>query len=185
MTKPITPQIVTRLNLPEGNPPGRVYFHESGIQSFSGEGYTATFLEEDFYLHSVPGTDPISRATRHTSALWMRDNLPRSAKEYLYLVGILWGNEQKDKLWDFFGFEGIPKSPKDWPGNADIFSFYLSKGVLVPRHGPYVNVTCEEGFDLVAAEGRHRKRCHNMGEFRLHPPKIRVRNKLTDIVITR
>lgn len=185
MTKPITPRIVARWNLPGslpgGSPPGRAYFHESGLQSFSGEEY-AGCVGEEFYLPSSPGVDPISRATRQV-AHFFRWGLPAAARNFQYLVGILWGNEQKDKLWDFFGFRDISTSPKDWPGNAELVSFVMKNGVLVPEEAGYKAICCEDGIEVMNAEAMHRRRSQNMEAFRLHPPKIGVRGTLAEFLI--
>lgn len=185
MTGENAPRIMARWNIPKGTPPGRVYFHESGIQSFSGEDYVAFVahvagVDDDFPM-TDPETDPILRAQRYVSRLWRWGELPTQTWKFQYLIGVLWGNKKRDKLLDFFGFKGISRK---WPGNPEIYSFIMENGVLVAEPGNHIKaIGCGDGLIILGEEEKYRRRTKSPADFARHPQKIKGLDSLAEFDI--
>ncbi len=152
-------RFIGQINLPEAKTPTRAYVHEAGIGAYITSG-------EPFHVDSIT---PIQNARRHLEEVLTRGLVvPQNLQ---YMIAILWGNEDKEKVVDCFGFSGIQGFPH-WPGNPEVQSWVLINGVY--HHNPEIqrNITCGDGLLILGQEEGYRRHCKTLESYLQNPPPL-------------
>ncbi|MEK6945425.1 MAG: hypothetical protein AABW63_01395 [Nanoarchaeota archaeon] len=91
---------------------------------------------------------------------------------YLFSLthAIMWGDDNGNKMIDFFGIGKNCSLDGDWNSNPDIFSWVTRDGLIVPRES-ISEVTCGKGFIILGEEERYR-RSTSQETYLSIPPKI-------------
>ncbi|MFA5992970.1 MAG: hypothetical protein WC796_04660 [Candidatus Pacearchaeota archaeon] len=142
---------------PENQIPFRCYFHDSvNKRSINDE---STLNDLTFLLNE-----------------WNR-RIMIGDQSYSYLIGLDWGDrygpigaERYSSMLDLVAVSDIDTSPEpqNWPGNPVKSSFVFKEGVWQPENR---EVTCGDGWLIVAAEELYRRKCRNLQEYLNNPPK--------------
>lgn len=155
--KPKIECIVNIENLPiESGPSGRIYIHKSGLYSAFG---SQKFAIEYARMAFTEYIDPRAKGERKV----IRDT-------YQFLIGILWGNPEHNKMIDFIGITGLTSNPEDWPGNQDSENWIVRNGILVPdnekkRYSGISPLTCGDGRIILGEEEKWRRTCNTFEEY--------------------
>jgi hypothetical protein len=169
---PNRPNIITRFNLPDYRVPVRAYLHGAGFEIWGEQSVS---------------TDPIEVAKDYLFKTL--DSLGRRIASFDYVLAFMWGQfdpEGQDKeghrVIDCFGYSGVPKLQKDWPGNSDGEGWVMKDGLYVKKEDiTLAGLTCEDCDIIKGKEGEYRRTCKNLNEFIRNPPKIQGLEYLTRV----
>ncbi len=129
-----------RVNLPNKEPPGRVYISSLGLKEVyesyeNAIKYVVSFLEarKDVMI------------------------------DFDYFLASVWADtRRRDKVIDFFGYNKI----ENWPGNPEVKSWIVRNGHYLPHLG----TTCEDTLILLGREGEYRKTTSDLKSYIEIPP---------------
>ena len=116
-----------KINLNDAKFPGRLYLHNYGIEVF--------------------GSNPIPTAKNEYRAC-----LNKIGGDYLWVIGILWGDDIPNSVVEIFAYNNIEK--KIWPGNPEVDYFQFRSRFLIdkPRY-----LTCGDGLMILGREEEFRR----------------------------
>jgi hypothetical protein len=197
MPKQINLDILARMNKPSANPSGRVYIHKYGLDVFNidTENEKHLYLTSNCRIKDARIWNALNHYQKVCSQTYETDHKtfgdPETEGEthlFKFIIGILWGTDDGDKMIDGFGFKGLPSpgiNPQDWPGNPEIYSWTFKNGVLIKGIDKNLlgikNITCGDGFILMAEEEKYRRQCKDIHDYIQNPPKINGLDLLVDV----
>ena len=123
--------VYAQIKVPELPNPGRLYLHKAGLNLYGINPITA-------------GKEDFKRA---------RELLAGQGKNYPWVIGILWG-DQEERVTDFFMYSGID-SDSDWGKNPEMSYAQFRSGVYVEK--PEI-ITCGDGLIILGKEEEHRRK---------------------------
>lgn len=153
---------IGRINLPGARIPTRGYLHKTGAEAYAPR-------SPQLFARVREGTEQIDAARDYLQTLLSREGvIPEGIN---YIIAILWGNEEKEKVIDCFGFSGIEKFPH-WPGNPEVRAWVLINGVYSNSTDIQREITCGDGIIILGQEEAYRRRCTSLEEYIQNPPEI-------------
>ena len=184
------PNIVARMNQPSANPSGRAYVHGYGLSAFDKMdlGKPCLLLAN----REVITNKRIFNALDHYQRVWSNtyemdhENFGDPATNgrthrFKFIIGIVWGNDEGDKMIDAFGYKLTPT----WPGNPEIYNWTFKNGVLIPepsqKPSGLKNITCGDGIIIMGEEEKYRRKCRALYDYTGHPPDIEGLKLLADV----
>jgi len=165
-----SPNIRSRLNVPELSIPGRIYYHNSGIQAFRGHLNSDDEIEKNglSLLNKIFGRGVDYRCYSNLD--------PKVFENSKYFIALLWGRTLGPEptlyeMVDLFTFTDIENSqdPKNWPSNPEVSAYIFQGGIYLPDEK---QVTCGDGTIILGIEEIHRRTRKNLRDFLVNPPEI-------------
>jgi len=138
--------IIARYNMPERHV--RAYLHGSGQEVWGSEGLSAIYTAKE---HLIDAFD-----SSHKSFI----------KSHDYVLAVLWGDDGS-KVIDCFCNTGVPKDPKNGPGNPEWDLWFMRNGILT-REGK----SCGDSVIIMGREEEYRRFCPDLKTFLKQPPRI-------------
>ena len=135
-------KFVGLIELPNRNPPGRVYVHTAGYQEL---------------FRSMQRAEEYSK-----TVLTIQEN---KLRDKAYFLGIVWADLQaNEQVMDLFGYS----KEQEWPGNPEISGWVLRNGIW-HRDGA---VTCTDGLAVLDHEERYRETTSFLQDYTQVPPSL-------------
>lgn len=164
--------ILGRINLPDRSIPVRAYLHAKGVEAYAP-------VAQKLFDTGRDVEDKLEAAKEYLETALRPETIPRKifqreesgAQKPSYILAFLWGNEEKERMMDCFGFYGVPVFPH-WPGNPDVQAWVLCNGMYIPEQAFQREITCGDGLMILGQEEAYRRRCRSLEEYLNNPPEI-------------